>query len=332
MTSPKNRIKPSEITPEDMYIDRRKLVAGAVAMGLLPACQRNADAASMPANGEFSDVESWSESPNLEPNSWDDITTYNNYYEFGTDKADPARNAHTLVTDPWSIQVTGEADRLGTYTLEDILRPHTLEERIYRFRCVEAWSMVVPWVGFPMADLLKRFEPNSNAKYVQFFTLADREQMPGIQSTILDWPYREGLTIEEAMHPLTLATVGLYGKVLPNQNGAPIRLIVPWKYGYKSIKSIVRIHFTDEKPRIAEESRRDADWNWTTSWNDYAPNEYGFFSNVNPYRSHPRWSQASERVLGGSLFNTVRQPTLMFNGYAEEVANLYSDLDLIQNH
>ncbi|MGD8339869.1 MAG: protein-methionine-sulfoxide reductase catalytic subunit MsrP [Gammaproteobacteria bacterium] len=332
MTTVKNQIKPSEITPEDVYMNRRKLVAGAVAMGLLPACQQSADAASMPADGEFAGVEPWADSPDLEPNSWDDVTTYNNYYEFGTDKADPARNAHTLETDPWSVQVTGEADRLGTYTLEDILRPHTLEERIYRFRCVEAWSMVVPWVGFPLADLLKRFEPNSNAKYVQFFTLADRNQMPGLRSPILDWPYREGLTIEEAMHPLTLVTVGLYGKVLPNQNGAPIRLIVPWKYGYKSIKSIVRIHFTDEPPRIAEEPRRETGWTWTTSWNQYAPNEYGFYSNVNPNRAHPRWSQASERVLGGSLFNTVRQPTLMFNGYAEQVASLYSGMDLIRNH
>ncbi|MGW8369587.1 MAG: protein-methionine-sulfoxide reductase catalytic subunit MsrP, partial [Gammaproteobacteria bacterium] len=213
-----NRIKPSEITPEEVFVNRRKLVAGAVAMGLLPGLPKSAMAAMMPAAGdEFEGVTQWADSPDLEPNAWEDITTYNNYYEFGTDKADPARNAHTLETDPWSVEVTGEADRLGTYTLEDILKPHALEERVYRFRCVEAWSMVVPWVGFPMADLLKRFEPNSNAKYVQFFTLADRKQMPGLSYPALDWPYREGLTIEEAMHPLTLATVGLYGKVLPNQ-------------------------------------------------------------------------------------------------------------------
>jgi len=192
--------------------------------------------------------------------------------------------------------------------------------------------MVVPWVGFPMGDLLKRFEPNSNAKYVQFFTLADKEQMPGVNYPWLDWPYREGLRIDEAMHPLTLATVGLYGKVLPNQNGAPIRLIVPWKYGFKSIKSIVRIHFTDEPPRITTESRRDTGWTWTSSWNESQPNEYGFYSNVNPEVDHPRWSQASERVLGGSLFSTRRVPTLMFNGYAEDVAHLYSGMDLAKNY
>jgi sulfoxide reductase catalytic subunit YedY len=328
-----DRIKPSEITPEEVFLNRRKLVAGAVAMGLLPTLQRSATAAMMPASGdEFANVSQWPDSIDQEPNAWEDITTYNNYYEFGIDKADPARNAHTLETDPWSVEVTGEAGKTGTYTLEDILKPHSLEERIYRFRCVEAWSMVVPWVGFPMGDLLQRFEPTSNAKFVQFFTLADPEQMPGLGYRGIDWPYREGLTIEEAMHPLTLATVGLYGKVLPNQNGAPIRLIVPWKYGFKSIKSIVRIHFTDEQPRIANESRREGDWSWTTSWNQAQPGEYGFYSNVNPNVPHPRWSQASERVLGGSLFGTRRIPTLMFNGYADEVAHLYAGMDLRRNY
>jgi sulfoxide reductase catalytic subunit YedY len=325
-------IKPSEITPEAVFLNRRRLVAGAVAMGVLPGCgQPDATAATVPANGEFTDVRPWPDSPDLEPHSWDDITTYNNYYEFGVEKFEPAMNAHTLEPSPWSIEVTGAAGRTGVYTLEDILRPHTLEERIYRFRCVEAWSMVVPWVGFPMADLLRRFEPGSGAKYVQFFTLADREQMPLIRRPVLNWPYREGLTIEEAMHPLTLATVGLYGKVLPNQNGAPIRLIVPWKYGFKSIKSIVRIHFTDEKPRIANEPSREG-WSWTTSWNEAQPTEYGFYSNVNPEVDHPRWSQASERILGGSLFDTKRQPTLMYNGYAEEVAHLYTGMDLAANY
>ncbi len=254
----------------------------------------------MPAEGdEFANVQSWPKSLDEEPNSWETITTYNNFYEFGTGKGDPARNAHMRQTDPWSVEVTGEAEKTGTYALEDILRPHTLEERVYRFRCVEAWSMIVPWVGFPLGDLLTRFAPTSRAKYVQFFTLNDPEQMPGVRRPVLEWPYREGLTIDEAMHPLTLLTVGLYGRVLPNQNGAPLRLIVPWKYGFKSIKSIVRIHFLETQPQ--------------TSWNMAAPQEYGFYSNVNPNVDHPRWSQATERRLGGGLF-AQRIPTPMFNG------------------
>jgi sulfoxide reductase catalytic subunit YedY len=316
MAKHKSDIKPSEITPESTFLNRRSVVKAALATGLLPAALRQADAAMIPAGGEFSDLKSWPGSLTEAPNSWEDITTYNNYYEFGTGKADPARNAHTLQTSPWSVEVTGEADKTGTYTLEDILRPHTLEDRIYRFRCVEAWSMIVPWVGFPLGDLLARFEPNSQARYVQFFTLADRNQMPGLRSPVLEWPYREGLTIEEAMHPLTLLTVGVYGKVLPNQNGAPLRLIIPWKYGFKSIKSIVRIHFTSRQPQ--------------TSWNMAAANEYGFYSNVNPQVDHPRWSQASERRLGTGLFSS-RVPTLMFNGYADEVADLYRGLDLRRN-
>lgn len=327
----RNDIKPSEITPEDAYLNRRHLVAGAVAMGLLPACQPDASAASLPAGGEFKDLAAWPGSTSDEPSPWEVFSTYNNYYEFGTTKEAPARNAHTLVTDPWSVEITGAAAKTGTYTLEDILKPHTLEERIYRHRCVERWSMVVPWVGIPMADLLRRFEPTSNAKFVQFYTLADPRQMPGVRDPILDWPYLEGLTFEEATHPLTLAAVGAYGKVMPNQNGAPIRLVVPWKYGYKGAKSIVRIHFTDERPRIAEESRQSGNWTWMTAWNQYAGNEYGFYSNVNPNRSHPRWSQAVERRLDGSLFS-ANIPTQMFNGYAEEVAGLYSGMDLIRNH
>jgi sulfoxide reductase catalytic subunit YedY len=327
----RNDIKPSEITPEHIFLNRRKLVAGAMAMGLLPGCQGDATAAAIPANGEFADLKPWPASSAEEQSPWDVFTSYNNFYEFGTDKADPARYAGSLKPSPWSIEVTGEADRTGTYTLEDILRPHTLEERIYRLRCVERWSIVVPWVGFPMGDLLTRFEPNSRARYVQFFTLADPEQMPGVRYPALDWPYREGLRIDEAMHPLTLAAVGAYGKVMPNQNGAPIRLVVPWKYGYKSIKSIVRIHFTEEPPRIAEESRRDAGWTWTTSWNQAQPNEYGFYSNVNPERPHPRWSQEIERRLDGSLFSP-NIPTQKFNGYGEEVAQLYAGMDLIENH
>ena len=308
------RIKPSQITPESVFLNRRRLLQSAMAAGIVPGAL--ASAAVIPAGGEFENLQSWPGSLTEEPNSWEDITSYNNYYEFGMGKEDPARYAHMLVTDPWSVEVTGEADKTGTYALEDILRPHTLEDRIYRFRCVEAWSMIVPWVGFPLADLLRRFEPNSNARYVQFFTLLDPEQMPGVRRRSLEWPYREGLTIEEAMHPLTLLTVGVYGRVLPNQNGAPLRLIVPWKYGFKSIKSIVRIHFTDTQPR--------------TSWNMAQPSEYGFYSNVNPNVDHPRWSQASERRLGSSLFS-ARIPTLMFNGYAEEVAGLYQGLDLVRN-
>jgi sulfoxide reductase catalytic subunit YedY len=317
MSRRSDEILPSEITPEAAFTDRRKFLGAAVALGLLPALPGSAGAAMLPSGGEFSGLSAWPGSLRDAPNSYEDITTYNNYYEFGTGKGDPARNAHTLQPSPWSVSVTGEAEKLGTYTLEDILKPHTLEDRIYRFRCVEAWSMIVPWVGFPLGDLLRRFAPTSRAKYVQFFTLNDREQMPGLSYPVLEWPYREGLTIEEAMHPLTLLTVGVYGKVLPNQNGAPLRLIVPWKYGFKSIKSIVRIHFTTTQPQ--------------TSWNMSAPREYGFYSNVNPNVDHPRWSQASERRLGGSLF-AGRVPTLMFNGYADEVASLYSGLDLARNY
>ena len=218
-------------------------------------------------------------------NTFEEIASYNNYYEFGTGKGDPAENAHTLKTSPWSVQVSGEAARTGTFTLEDILQPHTLEERIYRLRCVEAWSMVIPWVGFPLADLLKRFEPTSQAKYVQFLTLNDRKQMPGVRYPVLEWPYREGLTIAEAMHPLTFVAVGLYGKVLPNQNGAPHPRRPAVEVRLQERKSIVRIHFTDTQPQ--------------TSWNMAAPNEYGFYSNVNPEVDHPRWSQATERRLGG---------------------------------
>jgi len=308
-------IKPSEITPEPVFVKRRTLLAAAVACGLLPSALTSA--ATIPAGGEFQDLAKWPDSTTEKPASFQAITTYNNFYEFGTDKSDPAANAHTLKTSPWSVQVTGEADKPGTYTLEDILKPHALEERVYRHRCVEAWSMVIPWVGFPLGDLLKRFGPTSKAKYVAFFSLADRTQMPGLRYGGLEWPYREGLTIEEAMHPLTLATVGLYGKVLPNQSGAPLRIVIPWKYGFKGAKSVVRIHFTDTQPR--------------TSWNMAAPGEYGFYSNVNPMRPHPRWSQARERRLGGGLFSGTIA-TQMFNGYGEQVAQLYKGLDLIANY
>ena len=310
-------ITPSEITPEGTFLNRRTLLQAAVAAGLLPSIMSCGEAATIPPDGAFANVKKWPESTTEKANTLQDITTYNNYYEFGTGKSDPGENAHTLKTSPWSVQVTGEAAKTGTYTLEDILQPHALEERIYRLRCVEAWSMVIPWVGFPLADLLKRFEPTSQAKYVQFFTLNDRTQMPGVRYPVLDWPYREGLTIAEAMHPLAFAAVGLYGKVLPNQNGAPLRTVLPWKYGFKSCKSIVRIHFTDRQPE--------------TSWNMAAAQEYGFYSNVNPQVDHPRWSQATERRLGGGVFSP-RIPTQMFNGYGDQVAGLYSGLDLAKNY
>ena len=309
-------IKPSEITPESVFMNRRTLLTAAVAAGLLPSIMPS-EAATIPANGTFTDVKKWPDSTTEKANTLEEISGYNNYYEFGTNKTDPAKYAHTLKTSPWSVQVSGEAAKTGTFTLEDILKPHALEERIYRLRCVEAWSMVIPWVGFPLGDLLKRFEPTSNAKYVQFLTLGDRQQMPGLRYAVLEWPYREGLTIAEAMHPLAFMAVGIYGKVLPNQNGAPLRTVLPWKYGFKSCKSIVRIHFTDRQPE--------------TSWNMSAPQEYGFYSNVNPEVDHPRWSQATERRLGGGLF-AARIPTKMFNGYGDQVASLYTGLDLAKNY
>jgi sulfoxide reductase catalytic subunit YedY len=247
------------------------------------------------------------------PNSFDEITSYNNFYEFGTSKTDPAKNAGDFKTDPWTVKIEGEVSKPGEFNLEDFLKPYTLEERIYRLRCVEGWSMVIPWVGFPLADLIKHFEPTSRAKYVEFTTLYDPERMPGQSRRVLNWPYREGLRMDEAMNPLTLMATGLYGQHLPNQNGAPLRLVVPWKYGFKSIKSIVKIRFTEEQP--------------VSTWNQTAPKEYGFYSNVNPEVDHPRWSQATERKIGASFFSP-KQKTLMFNGYAEQVAHLYAGMDL----
>ena len=325
-----NNIKSSEITPEPIYRQRRELVKGALALGLLPGAAAVAQELreytrddlperKLPLLGgeTLPNVTQWSDNPDLQLSAYEDVTGYNNYYEFGADKTDPARYAHALEPHPWTITVEGEAEHTGTYAFEDLIRPYPLEERIYRFRCVEAWSMVVPWVGFPLADLLSRFNPTSKTSFVQFFTLNDPEQMPGVRQRVLRWPYREGLTIAEAMHPLTFVAVGLYGQVLPNQNGAPLRLVVPWKYGFKSIKSIVGIRFTETMP--------------ATSWNMANAREYGFYSNVNPNVDHPRWSQASERPLGGGLLS-ARVPTLMFNGYAEEVAHLYTDLDLVANY
>ena len=246
-----------------------------------------------------------------------DVSQYNNFYEFGFEKTDPYERAQDFRTEPWSVTVDGECDKPGKYTLEDILKPHTLEDRIYRFRCVEAWSMVVPWLGIPLKDLLACFAPNSNAKYVEFTTLMDREQFPAQRTRALDWPYVEGLRIDEAMHPLALMAVGVYGRSLPPQNGAPLRLIVPWKYGFKSGKSIVRIRFTQSMPK--------------TTWAQMAPDEYGFYANVNPAVDHPRWTQSRERRLPSSLFSPRWQQTLPFNGYADQVASLYSGMDLKKN-
>lgn len=308
----------SEITDESVYRARRSFIktSATALVGVLSgaACQADSQAVTAVsdehrgAGGRFSTDET--------VNSWEDITTYNNFYEFGTGKDDPHRNAGSLVTSPWQVSVTGECDKPGVYDYDDIVGPHTPEERIYRLRCVEAWSMVIPWLGIPLASLLTRFQPNSRARFVRFTTLFDPKQMPGQRRRILDWPYVEGLTIAEAMNPLTLMAVGLYGKELPNQNGAPMRLVVPWKYGFKSIKSITGIEFVERQPR--------------TTWEDSAPSEYGFYANVNPEVDHPRWSQARERRIGTGLF-AAKQPTLKFNGYGEQVAHLYKDLDLRKN-
>ena len=306
----------SEITPEPVYRARRQLMGLGLASPLLAlaGCAGADDAppAATPAATDSPDGFRTSETLT----TWQDATTYNNFYEFGTGKADPARNAHTLQPAPWTVVVSGEAETTGTFALEDVLRPHTVQERIYRLRCVEGWSMVLPWQGVPLADVIKRFKPNSRARYVAFTTLAEPDQMPGIRYPALDWPYREGLRLDEAMNPLTLLATGLYGKDLPNQNGAPLRLVVPWKYGFKSIKSIVRIHFTEQMP--------------VTSWNQSQPSEYGFYSNVNPDVDHPRWSQASERRIAGDGNRVFanRIATLPFNGYGEQVASLYEGMDL----
>jgi sulfoxide reductase catalytic subunit YedY len=310
------RILPSEITPEAAYRSRREFLAGLAGAGLAAAAgdlgaeevltvnlvERPLD---FRRNARYSTTEKM--------NSFAEITSYNNFYEFGTDKEAPAANAHSLRPRPWSVVVDGECEKPGRFALEDLLRPHPLEERIYRLRCVEAWSMVIPWIGFPLGDLIRRFQPTSRAKYVELTTLYDPKQMPGQRYAVLDWPYVEGLRMDEAMHPLAILGVGLYGKALPNQNGAPLRLVVPWKYGFKSVKSIVRIRFTERMP--------------ATTWALSAPGEYGFYANVNPEVDHPRWSQKSERRIGSSSFFS-RQPTQKFNGYADEVAALYRGMDL----
>ncbi|MGR3622507.1 protein-methionine-sulfoxide reductase catalytic subunit MsrP [Pseudophaeobacter sp.] len=297
-----NTLTPADVTPKAAFMNRRQIMAGLGGMAGL------AGLGGMPGQAQAQDQGSA-----LEVNSWEDVTTYCNYYEFGTGKGDPAKYAGSLTTSPWSVKIDGLVDRPGDYDFQQILGEMTIEERIYRFRCVEAWSMVVPWNGFELADLLNLAGVQSGAKYVAFETLYRPSEMPGTAYQVLDWPYREGLRLDEAMHPLTLMATGIFGQDLPNQNGAPLRLVVPWKYGFKSIKSVVRITLTDKEP--------------PTSWNMANGREYEFYSNVNPNVSHPRWSQASERRLGGGLFAS-RQDTLMFNGYDAEVASLYEGMDL----
>ena len=302
----------NEVTPRGLFLSRRSIIAGgaaALALGGSAALPGPALAApfQVPTTVSPKDPKMDARTP------MKSATTYNNFYEFGTDKTDPSENAGTLRTRPWEIVVDGEAGKPATFGIEDLLS-FPLEERVYRLRCVEGWSMVIPWVGFPLAELLKRVDPTGNAKYVAFQTLADRSQMPGLKYPVLQWPYVEGLRMDEAMHPLTILAVGMYGETLPNQNGAPVRLVVPWKYGFKSIKSVVRITLTQDQP--------------PTSWNRSQPREYGFYSNVNPEVDHPRWSQATERRVG----EFSRRKTLPFNGYGEEVASLYAGMDLRKNY
>ena len=316
-------IASSEITPESVYVDRRRFlrvgamgaVGAIMAPAALGACETKESEASgsrTSAAGPVSD--SMSAQGQDKPTPYEDVTTYNNYYEFGTDKDDPARNAHTLRTKPWSVAIEGMVKKPAVYSLEDFIKPNRIEDRTYRHRCVEAWSMVIPWRGFALRDLVNRVQPDPKAKYVEFVTLLDPERMPGQKGAVLEWPYREGLRLDEAMNPLAFLATGLYGKDLPNQNGAPLRLVVPWKYGFKGAKSIVKIRFTDKQPQ--------------TSWNLSNPSEYGFYSNVNPTVDHPRWSQAKERRIG----EFRKRDTLMFNGYAAQVASMYSGMDLRKNY
>ena len=292
-------IKSSEITPEALYYDRRDFLRAAGLLGIATATGSLAAFANRPGQGQQKD----------ELTPFEDVTTYNNFYEFGTDKSDPSDNSKDFKTKPWTVRVEGMVSKPATYNLEDFIKPSKLEERVYRHRCVEAWSMVIPWQGFPMSDLINRVQPLSSAKYIEFQTLLDPKQMPGQRAPVLNWPYTEGLRLDEAMHPLAIFAVGLYGKALLPQNGAPLRTVIPWKYGFKATKSIVRIRFTDKQPH--------------TAWNDATPNEYGFFANVNPTVDHPRWSQATERRIG----EFRKRQTLMFNGYPD-VARLYSGMDL----
>ena len=312
----KQVIKSSEITPESVYLNRRSVLQtiGTLSTGLAINLFANDSISANENQLNFSPNTGYSTTEPI--NSYEDITTYNNFYEFGMQKSDPYNYGSQFEPKPWSVKVSGEANKTGVFDIDDLIDINALEERIYRLRCVEAWSMVIPWVGIPLASIIKKLQPKLNAKYVAFETVYRPKQMPGQRRPTLDWPYIEGLTMQEAMHPLTIIAVGLYGKELLNQNGAPMRLVVPWKYGFKSIKSINKIHFQSKKP--------------LTSWNISAPNEYGFLANVNPEVDHPRWSQARERRIGAGFFGT-KQPTLMFNGYAEDVANLYSGISLRRN-
>lgn len=324
----------SEVTPESIYVSRRALLGGSaasLAVAGMPRWAQAADPSLYPdvepgkPPGWFTDKLAqlkWQATtvPGEATTPFKDATHYNNFYEFGTDKGDPAANAGSLKTEPWSVVIDGEVAKPGRYALEDFMKPYQLEERIYRLRCVEAWSMVIPWIGFPISALLKQVEPTSKARYIRFETLQDPEVMPGQRSgfALIDWPYVEGLRLDEAMNPLAILAVGMYGRELPNQNGAPLRLMVPWKYGFKSVKSIVRISLVSEQP--------------ATTWQNIAPSEYGFYANVNPTVDHPRWTQARERRLPSGLFSPNVRETLMFNGYADEVASLYSGMDLRTNY
>jgi methionine sulfoxide reductase catalytic subunit len=305
-------IKSSEITIEEDYLNRRKFIKFSLAtvggMALKSTALFAGEKGSYLA--ELKNVKKSKFSTTEEKNSWENVTTYNNFYEFGTAKEEPAENAHTLKPKPWKVQISGHCNKPGNYDVDELIKNNQLEERIYRLRCVEAWSMVIPWIGIPLKTIIDMAAPTSKAKFIEFTTLDDPKQMPGLNSYVLQWPYIEGLRMDEAMNPLTILAVGLYGRVLPNQNGAPIRLVVPWKYGFKSIKSIVKIRFVEKRP--------------VNTWNIAAPREYGFFANVNPNVDHPRWTQKRERRLG----NFFKQDTEMFNGYGEQVAHMYSNLDL----
>ena len=317
---------PSDITPRAIYEQRRdliKLLAGGAAGAVLAGWASRDAMAQTPRPGKLAALpgarSAVAGAVTMEKlTDYGDVTGYNNFYEFGTDKADPARHAHALQTSPWSVEIEGLVNKPGRYALEDLLKLSPMEERIYRLRCVEGWSMVIPWVGYSLSALIKRVEPQGSAKYVEFVTLADPKQMPGLRSRVLDWPYTEALRLDEALHPLTLLTFGMYGEVLPKQNGAPVRLVVPWKYGFKSAKSIVKIRFIEQEPR--------------TAWNKAAANEYGFYSNVNPDVDHPRWSQATERRIGEDGLFAKKRKTLLFNGYEAQVGQLYAGMDLRKNY
>ena len=313
-----SEVKPSEITSKSIFLNRRKFLQTAAIAGGISLLPKVITSSFASTRTKFLNVKTTSSAEVEKLTTYEGLSSYNNFYEFGTGKTDPARNAHTLKPEPWTIEISGLATKIGKFHLDDLIKPHQLEERIYRLRCVEAWSMVIPWVGIPLVDIIKRFEPNSKAKFVAFETLVDKEQMPGQKSRSLDWPYVEGLRMDEAINPLTLLAVGVYGERMPNQNGAPIRLVVPWKYGFKSIKSIVKISFVEKEP--------------PTTWNIQAPSEYGFYSNVNPNIDHPRWSQKRERRITGegglSAIFTPKIETQFMNGYADEVAELYKGMDL----